>query len=229
MRHREVLLTGLALVAIGLAACPIALLGIGHPLAQGLVAATVAAFGWTAVRPRPTLDWLLDALDLRLPGGVAVWIWVAAAGLVSAGLRWVLSGHLPAGGWGLEFYDGLLRSYEIIGADGGGVRWSLLAAVSPVVALIVLLDGVFYCGLIQTWIVRRTNLHAGVGAQAVLFALPHVFSGAEPDVAYGVGAAIAGLAYGYLYARLRTHWVPTILLSLHVLGVWGIMLWTHGS
>lgn len=48
-------------------------------------------------------------------------------------------------------------------------------------------------------------------------------------VAYGIGAAIAGLAYGYLYARLRTHWVPALLLSLHVLGVWGIMLWTHGN
>jgi membrane protease YdiL (CAAX protease family) len=67
-------------------------------------------------------------------------------------------------------------------------------------------------------------VHAGVIAQALLFALPHTFAGPVPDVAYGVGTFIGGVVYGYVYDRYRNQWLPAFLLWGHVITVWVIML-----
>jgi membrane protease YdiL (CAAX protease family) len=206
-----------------IAAGPIAVLGIGHPAAHLLVLGVLGAFGWLAVRPHPSWARLVRALELRWPGAGRVWIWIVAAGVTSALIKWWLDDGWLNGRGGIEFYQLLLREQGVTDA-GGSVRWSLLAALAPVLFVVILIDGMFFSGLIQRRIATHTNLHAGVHTQAVLFGLPHAFAGPAPDPLYGFFTYLAGVAYGYVYARTRTHWIPAALLWLHVLTVWLLLL-----
>jgi membrane protease YdiL (CAAX protease family) len=222
----------LASLAVLLAVMPIAWLGIGHPVTQLLVVSVVCGFGWLlASRPVPRggseggfqgFGMVVAALDLRWPDATWAWLWIGVAGVATGILRWLLDRQLLGGLGGLEFYDRVLRQYGVIGADG--VRWSMLVVCGPIVLLVILIDGVFFSGLIQRRIAAHSNGHVGVQAQALLFALPHTFAGPSPDLPYGVGTFVAGVAYGYLYRAFHNHWIPASLLWLHVVTVWVIML-----
>ena len=213
----------LAALAALVALVPIPLLTIGSPVTHLLVFTVVVVFGWLLIRPDRSVASGIRALDLGWPGARRGWPWIAAAGVVSAVVRWWLDERVLDGRGGIHFYERLLREHGVIGSDDGA-RWALFAGSAPVLFVVILLDGVFFSGLIQGRIEAHTNRHAAVFAQAVLFALPHTFAGATPDIAYGVGTFVAGIAYGYIYRACRNHWVPASLLWLHVLAVWAILL-----
>jgi membrane protease YdiL (CAAX protease family) len=208
----------LALIAILIALLVMPFLGIGHPVTHVLVIAVVIVYGRLLRDPRG----IRRGLDLGWLRTTA-WAWIVPAGLISGVLRWALDERLLDGRGGITFYNELLRQYGIVG-PGGDSRWHLLAACAPVLLAVIVLDGVFFSGLIQRRIAARTNVHIGVLSQAVLFALPHIFAGSTPDFAYGVGTFIAGIAYGYVYNAYRNHWLPASMLWLHVITVWAIML-----
>lgn len=219
---RTVALDRLAILAVVLASGPIPLLGIGHPATHVLMLAVLGAFAWQLVRPDTSIAGAVRALGLGGPRRGRAWAWVAVAGVGSAAVKWWLDGVWLHGQGGTAFYDALLREQGIVTASG--VRWEVLAASAPVLLLVILVDGVFFSGLIQKRVAARTSLHLGVHLQAALFGLPHTFAGPASDPLYGFFTYLAGLAYGYVYAWAGSHWMPAALLWLHVMTVWLLML-----
>jgi membrane protease YdiL (CAAX protease family) len=215
----------LAAAALLVACVPIPLLGIGHPVTRLLVIATVSAFAWLRTRPDVSVRRFVTALDVGAPSLRRGWIGIGALGIGTGLLRFLLDGPLLRGRGGIDFYALLLRDSGVITADGLA-RWELLAFFLPIVLVAIVIDGIFFVGLIQTHIAAWTNRHLAVLAQALLFALPHVFAGPVPDPAYGVSTFVGGVIYGYLYLSFRNHWLPACMLWLHVATVWILMLAT---
>lgn len=218
----------LASLAVLVALGPIPVLGIGHPVTHLLIISIVGAFGWLVICPRQSIGRAVQALDVGWPSSRKGWMSVAVLGIASGILRWLLDVTVLGGQGGIAFYDRVLRQFGMIATDGGA-RWNLFGIYAPILLLIILLDGVFFSGLIQQRVAAHTNVHLGIQTQALLFALPHTFAGPVPDVAYGTITYLGGIAYGYLYYGFRNHWLPASMLSLHVLTVWFIMLWGRGA
>jgi len=217
-----VALDRLAVLAVALASGPIPLLGIDHPATHVLILGVIGTQAWLMARPDTSTGGVVRVLDLGWPGWGPAWMWVATAGVGSAAVKWWLDGVWLDGQGGIAFYDALLREQGIVTASG--VRWEVLAASAPVLWLVILVDGVFFSGLIQKRVAARTSLHLGVHLQAALFGLPHTFAGPASDPLYGLFTYLAGLAYGYVYAWAGSHWMPAALLWLHVMTVWLLML-----
>ena len=209
-------------LALVVTAVPIPMLGIGHPLTHVLIIGLLVAFGWRLTRPVSTVRRAATALDLVVPRDLRRWSWVPIAGVVSAVLRWFLDTGLLGGQGGIGFYATLLHQYGIVTSSGS--HWLLLAAYAPVLWVIIAVDGVVYCGLIQRQVAARTSLHVGVLLQSVIFGLPHAYAGPERDIPYGIGAFLGALVYGYLYDACRNHWIAASILWAHVFAVWVIML-----
>jgi hypothetical protein len=217
-----------AVLAVVIAAIPIPLLGIGNPISHLLALAPVGIVGW--LRTRAARSWSDVAKDLGLgwPSPRTAWVAIIAGGVGSAWLKGRLDSFWLHGRGGIAFYRDVLHQNGIL-SPGGTARWDLAAANAPVLFVLILIDGMLFCGIIQSWIARRFGLHIGVPAQAALFALPHLFASAAPDPLYGGFAYVAGLAYGYVFAAVRNHWMPATLLWLHVMVIWVILLAGAGA
>ena len=214
----------LAAVALFIALVPIPLLGVGHPMTHVLTIGVVVLFGLVLRRTARSIRRAVVALDLGRPTIEAPAIFVAIAGALSGAIHWLIDVRLLDGRGGLEFYEIVLRQYGVMGA-GGGVHWGLLVPAVALLLPLIVLDGVFFCGLLQQRIAAHSNLHAAVQIQSILFALPHTFAGPSPDLAYGIATYLGGMAYGYLYHSFRNHWIAASLLWLHVAAIWVLMLW----
>lgn len=226
----------LAVLAVVVACGPIPFLGIGHPLTHVLILCVVIAFGWLMVAVKRPGEGLRSAIPQAIPRGItrAVveldlgppkklrgWTWVATAGVASGLVRYALDERWLHGGWGIDFYRRLLVQYHVL--DDSGAHWLLLAAQLGLLLVVILLDGVFFSGLIQQRVAAYAGLHLGVLLQALLFSLPHTFAGPDADLAYGVGTFFGGVAYGYLYRGYRNHWIPGSFLWLHVAVVFALI------
>jgi membrane protease YdiL (CAAX protease family) len=212
----------LAVIAAAVALVPLPLLGISHPVSQLLVTGVVALFVWASVAPKPDAG-VAAALGLSRPPPSPVVFAALGIGITTSALRWLLDSRVLDGRGGLLFYAAAMRQYGVVDA-AGRPQWLAFAGLSIVIFVMILLDGLFYVGLMQRRLAIRIGWPAALGTQAALFGLVHAFSGPATDIAYGIGAAIGGLAYGYVYERLRNHWVAATMLWLHVTGVFALML-----
>lgn len=219
----EPALDWLAVVAVAIALIPLPLLGIGNPLTQVIALVVVCVFVRQLVRPGMSRSGAISSVGLAWPAARFGWALILAGGIGSGLLKCWLDAHMLHGQGGIAFYQQVLNANGLRAADGSA-RWALLALDGPVLFAVILIDGIFFSGLIQGRIARRTNLHVGVHSQALLFALPHTFATATPDPIYGFFTYLAGVAYGYVFAVTRSHWMPAALLWLHVMTVWIVLL-----
>lgn len=212
----------LAAIGVGVALLVVPRLGIGHPATHALLASLVAAHWWLRTRT-PKQGSTETALDLQWWSGGRRWIGIGLAGAGSAVVKWALDLTVLHGRGGVAFYARLLRDNGVIGADGTGHAVALGGALAGLFA-VILLDGLFFSGLVQRRLTRRVGPRLAIQAQALLFALPHLFAGPDPDPLYGAFTFVAGVAYGEVYARTGSHWPAAALLWLHVVTMWLLML-----
>lgn len=214
-----------AVAAIGVAVAVLVVprLGIAHPATHVVLAAMVAASAWVRTRPNVNGRAVTAALDLRRWPRGRLWVGIIAAGTGSALAKWALDLAVLRGRGGVAFYGRVLRDNGVIGADGTTHAVALAGAAAGLV-VVILLDGLFFSGLLQRRLARRVGSGLAVQAQALLFALPHLFAGPDPDVLYGLFTYVAGVAYGEVYARTGSHWPAAALLWLHVVTMWLLML-----
>lgn len=213
----------LAAIGVGVAVVIVPRLGIGHPATHALLAFMVATYAWLRTRDRASLRSFPAALDLQRWPRRRVWAGVLMAGAGSAIAKWVLDLTVLHGRGGIAFYWQLLRDNGVVGIDGA-VHPTLLVGAALGLFAVILLDGLFFSGLVQRRLGRRIGPRLAVQAQALLFALPHLYAGPDPDPLYGAFTYVAGVAYGEVYERTGSHWPAAALLWVHVFAVWLLML-----
>jgi membrane protease YdiL (CAAX protease family) len=214
-------LDGLAVAAVVIALVPLPLLGIAHSISQLLVAGVLVIFARLSVVSEGV--GLRRALRIGRPPVTRSALLITAIGPATALIRWLIDTRLLHGRGGLAFYAGILRQYHVLDPDGRA-HWVMLVPLAAATLLMILIDGVFYVGLIQRRLARHLTFPFALVVQAGLFALVHTFSGPAPDIAYGVGAGVGGLVYGYVFERMDNQWIPATMLWLHVIGVFALMM-----
>jgi CAAX prenyl protease-like protein len=173
---------------------------------QAGVAGLLIAWWWrelTELASRPCLRDLMLAVVV----GVAVyWIWIRLDE------PWMRLGS-PT------------HAFDPVGSDGE-VMWGLIAVRWLGAALVVpLIEELFWRSFLMRWIERPDFLSVDpkrIGLKAVLLS-SLVFTLAHTE---WLAAALAGLAYAWLYVRTGTLWAPVIahVVTNALLGGWVVLM-----
>lgn len=180
------------------------------------------------------IEWrLLPALPLPAPDGVDM---RKLVGLVDAMYLFLVARPLSGVGYTYRLTSRdvstavlAFLAYAVvalpIGFATGFIAWRPELDASRVLAaplVIYLVTGVpeefLFRGLLQNLLTRRLGSRAGLVIASVVFGLAHL-----PDPRYVLLAAIAGLAYGWVYQRTERITASAITHAL-VDGVWGAVL-----
>lgn len=240
-----VILLGAALAyaqASGLAIPPRALVYGGYLLAPAMLlflcqgrSRSAPLWGLAAV----SLFWLpiefdlLPSLPLPPPGGYDV---SRVVGIVAAFYLFLVAWPLRGVGYtlGLERRDFRFAGtawviYALlalpVGFVTGFLTWQpdvdpvgLLATPLVIYLITAVPEEFLFRGVIQNLLTRLWGPRVGLGVSAVIFGLAHL-----PDIRYALLATLAGLAYGWVYARTGRI-TASALTHTGVNWIWGLLL-----